>query len=400
MANTLLTIDMITRESIRVLKNELGFAKGVNRQYDDQFANKDAQIGSTINIRKPARYVVSDGATLVNQDVTDESVPLTLDSQKHVGLRFTSKELALSVEEFSKRYISPAMCALANKIDHQGLGVYKQVYNAVGTPGTTPATFKVMIDAGTKLSENATPLDSDRNICFNPAASGEMADALKGLYQSQSQIKKQYEKGLMGLAAGFNIKMDQNIRQHTVGAHGGTPLVNGAAQSGASLITDGWGVGVTTLKEGDVFTIALVYSVNPQSRESTGKLQQFVVTADNADTAGAMTLAISPSISATGAYKNVTALPADNAAITVLGSASTLYPQNIAYHKDAFALGMADLPLPGGVDMAARISDKDSGISMRLIRAYDINSDRFPCRLDVLFGWKTLYPELACRIIG
>lgn len=400
MANTLLTISMITRESLRVLKNELAFAKGVSRQYDDQFANKDAQIGSSINIRKPVRYVVSDGATLTNQDVADQSSTLTLDSQKHVGLRFTSKELALNIGEFSARYIKPAVCALANKIDYDGLAMYKQVYNSVGSPGTTPATFKVMVDAGTKLSENGTPLDDMRSICFNPAASGEMADALKGLFQSQDLIKKQYEKGLMGLAAGFNIKMDQNVRQHTVGAHGGTPLVAGAAQSGSTLVTDGWTSGATTLKEGDIFTLANVFSVNPQSRESTGNLQQFVVTADISDTTGGITMAISPAIAATGAFQNVDALPADNAAITVLGTASTLYPQNMAYHKDAFVLGSADLPLPGGVDMAARVSDADSGLSMRLVRAYDINNDRFPCRLDVLYGWKAVYPELACRIVG
>lgn len=400
MSNSLLNISMITKESLRVLKNELGFAKGVNRQYDDQFANKSAKIGSVINIRKPVRYTVSDGPALNIQDQSDQSVALTLDSQKHVGFQFSSKELSLNIEEFSDRYIKPAVCAIANKIDLDGLGMYKQVYNSVGTPGTTPATFLAMVQAGTKMSEFGAPVDDQRSICFNPDASGTMADALKGLFQSQDQIKKQYEKGLMGMAAGFKIKMDQNVRQHSVGSHAGSPLTNGAGQSGASLVTDGWTSGAVTLKEGDIFTIADVYSVNPQSRESTGNLQQFVVTADVSDVSGDMTIAISPSISASGQYQTVDALPADGKAITVLGTASTLYPQNMAFHKDAFVLGMADMPLPGGVDMASRVSDPDSGLSIRLVRAYDINNDTFPVRLDVLYGWKAVYPELACRIVG
>lgn len=400
MSNSLLNISMITKESLRVLKNEVTFAKGVNRQYDSQFKDTGAKIGSVINIRKPVRYTVNDGPSLQLQDQTDQSEALTLDSQKHVAFQFSSKEMTLNIEEFSKRYIKPAICALANKVDLDGLGMYKQVYNTVGSAGTTPATFAVMTDAGTKLSENATPVDMYRNICFNPAASGSMADALKGLYQSSDKIKEQYEKGLMGLAAGFNISMDQNVRQHTVGAHAGTPLVNGASQTGSSLVTDGWSSGATTLKQGDIFTIAGVNSVNPQSRETTGNLQQFVVTADNSDTTGDMTIAISPAITLTGAYQTVDALPANDAAITVVGTASTVYPQNMAYHRDAFVLGMADLDLPKGVDMAARATDPDSGISLRIVKAYDINNDTYPCRIDVLYGYKAVYPELACRILG
>jgi len=391
---------MITRESLRILKNELGFSKGVNRQYDDQFANSGGKIGQTINIRKPVRYTVSDGQALSLQNQTDQSVALTLDSQKHVDFQFSSKEMKLNVEEFSTRYLKPAICALSNKVDLDGLGLYKEVYNSTGSAGTTPNTFAHLTDAGTKLSEFGTPIDDQRCIAFNPAASGSMADALKGLFQSQERIKEQYEKGLMGLAAGFRIKLDQNVRQHTVGAHGGTPVTNGASQTGASIITDGWTSGSTTLKKGDIFTIASVNSVNPQSRESTGNLQQFVVTADISDTTGDMTIAISPSITISGQYQTVDAAPGDGATITVIGTASTAYPQNLAYHKDAFVLGMADLPLPKGVDMAARAVDPDSGLSVRIVRDYDINNDTMPCRIDVLYGWKAVYPELACRIQG
>ena len=337
---------MITRESLRILKNEISFVKGVNRQYDGKFAQEGAKIGSVINIRKPVRYEVSDGQALVLQNQTDQSVALTLDSQKHVGFQFSSKEMSLNIEDFSKRYLKPAVVALANKLDFDGLDRYKAVYNSTGTPGTTPNTFAHLTDAGTKLSNMATPVDDNRCAVFNPAAHGALSDALKGLFHSTNEIAEQYRKGLMGIAAGFMNKLDQNVKQHTVGAYAGTPLVNGASQTGSSLVTDGWTSGSSTLNEGDVFTIADVYAVNPQNRQSTGQLQDFVVTATISDTTGDKTIAISPAITTSGAYQTVDSSPANNAAITVKGTASTAYPQNLAYHKDAFVLGCADLYLP------------------------------------------------------
>ena len=205
----------------------------------------------------------------------------------------------------------------------------------------------------------------------------------------------------MGTAVGFEWYMDQNVNTHTVGPLGGTPLVNGSTATGATtLVTDGWTASAAArLKKGDIFTIAGVNHVNPQSRQSTGTLQQFVVTADvSSDGSGNLTAAISPAIKTTTAFQTVDALPADNAAITVLGAASTQSPTGLAHHKDAFTLAMADLPLPKGTDMAARVSDDQLGMSIRLVRDYDITNDKFPCRLDVLYGWATLRPELACRI--
>ena len=400
MANSLLNISMITKESLRILKNELGFAKGVNRQYDDQFAKKGAKIGSVINIRKPVRYTVSDGAALELQNIQDQSVPLTLDSQKHVGFQFSSKELTLNIDEFSDRYIKPAICSLANKIDYDGLGLFQSVYQSTGTPGTTPTALSYITDAATKLSNGATPVDDMRQIAWNPAGSGGLAAGLSGLFHDQAEISKQYRKGLMGLAGGFTHFMDQNVRQHTVGAFAGSGRVNGANQTGSSLVTNNWTSGSLSLLVGDVFTVAGVYAVNPQNRQSTGQLQQFVVTAAVSDTAGAATISISPSIVVSGQYQTVSGSPANLAAITMVGSQNTAYPQNLAYHKDAFVLGMADLELPGGVDMAARAVDPDSGLALRIVRAYDINNDTFPCRVDVLYGWKAVYPEMACRIWG
>lgn len=407
MGNSLLNISMITKESLRILKNELGFAKGVNRQYDDQFAKSGAKIGQTINIRKPVRYTVTDGAALNLQDVEDQSVALTLDQQKHVAFQFSSKELTLNIDEFSSRYIKPAVVALANKIDFDGLAQYTNIYQAVGTPGTTPDDLDDALNAKVKLDNAGCPVDDMRSIVVNPAAEADMVYGLKGLFQSSERIKEQYEKGMMGYAAGFKWKMDQNVNVHTTGAQGGTPEVKTtvSTQGATTIATEGWtSSAAERLKQGDVFTVDTVYAVNPQNRQSTGQLQQFVVTEDfDSDGSGEGNISVSPAMYTTGPYQNITAFPADGDAITVLDASSpggTATPVNMAYHRDAFVLGMADLELPGGVDMAARASDPDAGLSIRIVKAYDINNDTFPCRLDVLYGWKTVYPELACRIHG
>ena len=244
-------------------------------------------------------------------------------------------------------------------------------------------------------------MDGQRNLVITPQMQATIVDALKGLFQSATAIADQYRSGQMGVAAGFNWFMDQNCATHTIGAHGGTPLVNGASQTGASLVTDGWTASTAVLKEGDVITLAGVNAVNPQSRESTGVLRQFVVTANvTSDGSGNATIAISPSITTGTGFQTVTGSAADNAAITVSGTASATARIGLAHHPDAFTLVTADLPVPNGTDMAARANDPDSGLSIRLVRDYDITTDLFPCRLDVLYGWAALRPELAVRVWG
>jgi hypothetical protein len=402
MANTLLTISQITKESLMVLENNLTFAKGVNREYDDQFAQSGAKIGDTLNIRKPARYLGRTGTAIAIEDHTETSVPLQLNTQTGVDISFTSKDLALSIDEFSDRIIKPAMATIANKIDRDGLMLYQQVANSVGTPGTIPTLLKTYLQAGAKMDYEGTPRDKNRSVVIDPSAQVEIVDSLKSLFQSGDQISKQYESGNMGIGAGFKWSMDQNIVNHTIGALGGTPLVNGASQSGAALLVKGWtAAAAPRLKQGDVFTIAGVFGVNPQSRQSTGQLRQFVVTADvSSDAGGLSSVGIFPAIVTSGAFQTVTAAPADSAAITVFGAAGTVTPAHLAYHKNAFTFASADLQLPKGVDMAARVSDKQLGMSARMVRAYNISTDQFPCRFDVLYGWKAIYPELACRIQG
>lgn len=400
MANAFLTISMITNEALRVLVNNLVFAKKVNRQYDSRYGVEGAKIGTTLNVRKPPRYVGRTGTAISVEDVTETQVAVALTTQFGVDINFTTADLLLSMDDFSNRYIKPAVATIANKIDYDGLQLYKTVANSVGTPGTVPTTLGTYLDAGVKLDNNATPMDGERSLVFNPRMQATLVDNLKGLFQSSNQIKQQYEKGEMGTAAGFNFYMDQNTAVHTTGPLGGTPLVNGGSQTGTSLVTDGWtAAAASRLVQGDVFTIAGVYGVNPQNLQSTGELQQFVVTAAvSSDGSGNATIPIFPAITTSGAFKTVTGSPADNAAITVVGAASTATPQGLAFHKDAFTLVTADLPLPRGVDMAARVSDAQTGLSVRMVRAYDITTDKLPCRLDVLYGWKELYPENACRI--
>lgn len=407
MSNTLLTISEITLEAVRVLENQLTFANKINRDYDDQFAIEGAKIGDTINIRKPPRYVGRTGQALQIEDSTETSIPLTLGTQFGVDIVFTTKDLTLSIDRFSERFLKPALATVANKIDRDGLALYQSVANYVGTPGTTPSQLMTYLNAGVLMDNEATPDDGLRTVCVNPQMQATIVNALTGLFNPQKNIGEQYVKGEMGEAANLKWYKDQNVNVHTIGQQGGTPLFDGTgATSGSTIKIKGWtSAAATRVKKGDIFSIANVNAVNPQSRQITGTVRYFVATADGAsDVSGNMTLSISPAIvgpnldGSPSQFQNVDALPIDGAAITMFGAASVQTPQGLAFHRDAFTLGTADLYLPKGVDMAARVSDKDTGLSVRMVRAYDINLDRCPCRLDVLYGYAPIYQELACRV--
>lgn len=394
--NTFLTLTDITYECARILENNLVAAKYVNRQYDDRFAKTGAKIGDTTNLRLPVRNTVSNGSTLVIQDDTETSTPLRLDKRKHIGFAFTKEDQLLKMDDFSKRFIAPKVAALANQVDADILALAKKVWNSVGTPGTTPNASSTYLSAGVKLDNNAAPQDEERFLIVPSQNHATLVAAEQALFNAREEISRQYRKGRIGMAHGFNWYMDQNCYSHTVGTYDGTPLVNGADQSGSSLITDGWTS--TSLKEGDVFTIDDVYAVNPQSYQSTGQLQQFRVTADVSDTAGAMTITIEPEIIVSGPFQTVNALPANNAAITMVGATGTVSPQGLAFHRDAFALVMADLPEPGGGASFKRVSDKQLGISMLMTEQFDIVNFRTIVRLDILYGVAAYRPQLACRV--
>jgi len=325
---------------------------------------------------------------------------LTLATQKGIDINFTSAELTMSLDDFSERILKPAMARLASEIDKLGCALFADVYQLVGTPGTTPSDALTVLYAGQKLDEMAAPRDGLRAIVYNPAAMAKTVDGLKGLFHSAREISDQYKRGLVVDSLGFTFAMDQNINILTCGTRSGTILTNGAATEGDTTISlDGFGGATQTVVAGDVFTLAGIYAVNPETGMSTGALQQFVCTQTTAASGSAIAaLPISPSLITVAPKATVSALPGDGVAVTFVGTASTAYPQNLAFHRDAFCLASADLEMPKGVDFAAR--EVYDGISMRIVRAYDINNDQFPCRIDTYLGWKTIRPELACRIIG
>jgi hypothetical protein len=393
---------MITRKALEILENNLVITRNVNRQYDDSFAVNGAKIGSTLRIRLPDRALVTDGAALQVQDDNEQFTTLTVASQKHIGVNFTSAELTMQLDDFAERVLKPRISQLASSIDADVANAYKSIYASVGTPGTTPATSLVLLQAQQKLNENAAVM-SPRYATVNPAANAGLVEGMKGLFNPTDTISRQFKNGMMGTGVlGYEeVNMSQSIKVHTTGSRAGTILVNETMTTqGQSTITlDGFSSG-TTVTVGDVFTIAGVFAVNPQTRESTGSLQQFVVTtAQAASGADMANMTISPPIyTSASALATVDSFPANNAAVTFLGAASTGYPQNLVYHKDAITFATADLLMPQGVDMAARANH--NGISLRVVRQYDINNDRMPCRIDVLYGFGTIRPQMAARIWG
>jgi hypothetical protein len=402
MANSLLTIDMITRKSLEILENNLVITRNVNRQYDDSFAVEGAKIGSTLRIRLPDRALVTDGAALQVQDDNEQFTTLTVASQKHVGINFTSAELTMQLDDFAERVLKPRISQLAASVDADVANAYKTIGNSVGTPGTTPGTSLVLLQAQQKLNENAASM-SPRYATVNPAANAALVEGMKGLFNPTDTISRQFKNGMMGegILGLDEVNMSQSIKLHTCGtrdASASTTVKTTITSEGASSIVLTQGSVTTTIKAGDVFTVADVYAVNPQTRESTGSLYQFVALADATAVAGDWTVTIAPIYSASNALANVSALPVSGKAVTFLGAASGQYAQNIVYHKDAIAFATADLLLPQGVDMASRAVH--NGISLRVVRQYDINNDRMPCRVDVLYGYNTIRPQMACRIWG
>ena len=390
-SNALLTPSIITKETLTILENNLVAAGRVNRQFENQFV----KIGTTLTIRKPNRFRIRSGPAIQLQDITEPSVAISISNQKGVDFQFSMSELTLTVEEFSERYCKPAAVEIANQVDYDVISNFNQVFNVVGTPGVVPANFQALANVGQRMDEGAVPQDG-RTLMLNPAAYWTMANGLINLYVRS--VSEPALKGYLANIANFEIFEDQNIQSQTVGNYGGSPVVNGAGQTGSSLATTGWTAGrAGLLNIGDVFTIAGVHAVNPKSRQSTGSLQQFVVLAQaTSDGSGNATLSIYPAITTSGAYQTVDVAPANAAVISVVGSANTAYAQNVGFVRDAFGLVMVPMELPNGVDFASRQTWK--GISIRMIRAYDVWNDVMPARLDVLYGTACYYPELAVRL--
>ena len=401
MSNSLLTIDMITRKALEILENNLVITRNVNRQYDNSFAVQGAKIGTTLRIRLPDRALVTDGAALQVQDDNEQFTTLSVSSQKHIGVNFTTAEMTMQLDDFADRVLKPRISQLAASIDADVANAYTGVFQSVGTPGTTPSTSFALLQAQQKLNEAAAVMNP-RYVTVNPAANAALIEGMKGLFNPVSTISSQFKNGMFGEGIlGFDeLNMSQSIKQHTTGSRSGSHTVTTTvASQGASTIAI-TGTGTQTIRRGDVFTIDGVFAVNPQTRESTGSLQQFVVTADVTASGGAYaSVPISPAIfTSVHPLATVNAFPQALATVTFLGAASTQFPQNLVYHKDAIAFATADLLMPQGVDMASR--QVHNGISLRVVRQYDINNDRMPCRIDVLYGYGVIRPQMAVRLWG
>lgn len=411
MANSTLTIDVIAKEALAQLDNNLVMAKQVHRGLESEFGNamNGYQAGSTVSIRRPTDFTVRDGANVSNQDVVEGSTTITVNKQKGIDFVFTSQELTLNIGELSERVIKPAMIQLANQVDADLMALYKDVPNWVGTPGQTVNSFSDFALAPQRLDEMAVPV-ADRYGALSPADNWGLVGSQTSLYMN-GPATDAYRKAMLGTIGNVDTFMSQNVQTHTVGVATGTPLVNGGSQTSAyadvkntmtqTLNTDGWTNSTTgILKAGDVFTIAGVYAVNPVTKATLPFLRQFTVTADanSGASTGPAALTIYPAIITSGAFQNCSAAPADNAAITVLGTGGTGYRQNLVFHKNAFALAMVPLIAPPGAVQVSRQSYK--GTSVRLIPYYTGTSDTSAWRLDILYGVKAIDPRLATRLSG
>lgn len=421
MANALVTSQIVTNEVLRIAHNASAFLGNVNTDYKESWTG-EYKPGSTVKARAPVQFTHRDGETASIQDVTERSVDVPLEPLLGLDFAVGSTELSTSVGSngkvdaaFKERYLKPAGLKLAALLDYRiGLKMKNGFHQVVGTPGTPPATFADLLNAGVPLDRMSVPRDGMRMAAIEPGANATIVAGLSGLFNSQGVLSEQYKTGVIKTGAGLDLVMSQNVPTHTVGPLGGTPLVNGANQglinSGAtdnpyaattSLVTDGWtAAAALRLNAGDTFTIANVFSVNPETKQSTGVLQSFLVTAAvSSDASGNATIVISPAIIAGGAYQNVTARPADNVALTITsGAANTSYTQNLVWHKDAFTFVSPKQELPGGMDMAYQASMADEGgVSLRFVRGYDITNNRFVSRFDILWGGAVTLSNFGVR---
>lgn len=405
MANTLLTSNVILRESLARLENKLSFTRtSVNRQYKNEFAKSGAKIGATVNIRVPVKFQVNDGPSMVLQDVTEKSVPLTINQQKHVAFQFSSADLTLTVDDFVDRYVDSAITSLANAVDQYNLSLVKTgAYNYVSGSPTDKQTW---LNAGAILDVNDAPRGSsnnpDRAATLNPFSQAGLVGGLAGLFNNQQKIGQQYTDGEMSdVALGFRWGMDQNATNFLSSPLGGTPIVAGAGQTGSNLTVSGFtAAAALRVRKGDHFTMG-VTMVNPIDQTVTNVPQWFVATADVSSAAdGTATIPIAPPITVTGPYQTVSGSPANGAALTFAAAANTSLPMNYAVAKNALTMASVDLEMPDGVDWKARMKDDQLGISMRMVRQYSIATDQFPCRIDILFGAALLRPEWTAILAG
>lgn len=394
MANTLLTSTVITRKALQILHQKCNVIGKCDRQYDGRFAQDGGKIGSTLEIRLPNQYVVGTGAAITPQDTTEQKTVLTVATQKHVPMEFFSTELTMSLDDFSERIIDPAMSVLASNAEADVLTMSRDVWQQVGTPGTAPATALAYLTAMSRLTNSLTP-SGKRCYHIKPEDMAVIVDALKGLFNSTQAISDQYRDGVMGRGLGGDWYENTLMDRMTNGNKVASVTVSGAGQTGSAILLGGL-AGSDTFKRGQVFTMAGVFEVHHETKISTGKLQKFVVTSDVTSAGATLSIPIAPAIVTSGALQTVSASPANGAAIVFDGSANATYGLNLAWHKNAFAVVFADLDMPKGLDFAHR--ETMDNISMRILRQYEARTDKWVTRADILYGYKAVRPQFACRI--
>lgn len=399
MTNTLATCTIIAKTALPILENMLTFSMNVNRDYEDEFGGNMGRgyaPGQTINIKRPPRYTYRAGRVSVPQSTVESTIPLTL-SQGGCDLNFTSAEQTLSLTKLEDK-IAAAIAPVANEIDRQGLTLaHYNTFNALNVAGALPTTqlgaVQVLTDCNRRLDEMGAPRDKRRSLIMGPGLNGATVMGFSSMFNNQTQLNKQYASGMLENSYGLNTGMDQNVDVHTNGAATATNI-NGANQTGSSITVVAVAGG--TLTRGTTITLPGCFAVNPQSRNSTGVLAQFVVTADVA--AGATSIPISPAIVISGAFQNVTASPTTGSAYVIMGAASTAYNCNVAYHKDAFTLACVPLWAPeGGKGVIDVAQESSNGFTIKVTKFYDGVNDNAITRLDVLFGWAATYPELSTK---
>lgn len=409
MTNTTLSASIVAKAAVGILENELVMANAVYRGYEDEFSKKinGYTVGDTITVRKPTDFTVRNTITASAQDVTEAKLSIQVNQIAGVDFAFTSQQLTLNIGELSERVIRPAMIQIANQIDQQVMSLYKDIPQWVGTPGTLVQSFAGFAKGAQNMDQRSVPMGG-RSAVLAPADFWALAGSQTALF-SQAINNKSYREGEIGKIGGIDTFMSQNAPTFTTGPMGGTPLINGAAQNttydttGANtqtLITDGWtAAAAARVVAGDVFTIANVFDVNPVTKATLPFLKQFVVKSNgSSDAGGNLTLTIAPQIITTGAFQTVSAAPADNAALTFVGTANTSYTNNLFFDRNAFALVTVPMVKPPGAVECSRMSK--NGISVRVIPFYDGTNDKSTWRLDVLYGTKTIDPRLAVRVSG
>ena len=404
MANSTLTIDVIAKEALMILENNLVMAKLVHRAHESEFGNamNGYEAGDTVSIKRPTDFTVRDGATASNQDIVEGKTTLVVDKQKGIDFGFTSKELTLNIGELSERVIKPAMVQLANQVDTDLMSLYSSVPNWVGTAGQTVNSFADFAKAPERLDEYGVPMEG-RSAVLSPADHWALLGSQTALYM-QDVAKGAYRNGSLGNIGGIDTYMAQGVPTHVVGSDVTTVTVNQAITTSTTTyasvkdtMTQSITIAGGTLAAGDVFTIADVNAVNPVTKADLGFAKQFTVVSYSSNT-----LVFYPAMIWTGAFKNVAVASGvtdlNTKAITAVGTASTGYRQNLVFHKNAFALAMVPMISPPGASQVSRQSYK--GTSVRLIPTYDGTNDRSNYRLDVLYGVKAIDPRLAVRLSG